>query len=442
MKTLLVPVYREPDENAPLLKRLPADTTVTVIARADPWLFIQFAPEEHGYIRASEAHPLYPRDSDTSAASLPALEPSQTPPLPYIVSPATSSLSVPVFCEPSLNAQIIGNLDAGARIYGISQDESWLYIQFSLEQRGYIEASNAHLAGAEELDRGGAASIPRVVQSTAKAPYPLLNPRRYIIKPTVGVRAAVFREANQNSEILGTLEPDTIVEVVWISERWLGIQRSPEEYGYIRRVNARPARTGELGRAESSNGSTPAVKPSHPLMSQPLRYVVSPTLSMRIPVFQKADRDSKILEYLEPETIVEVVWKTEIWLCINRSSGEYGYIKAMYATPFSGKEKPYRSTYSSGLSPRMVYSTGSYIDSKAKARPWFRATRSLFGFSIFLLFGGAILGSIQEQVCVFIFCQTTYPFAQLAEVCYVFGFILLAIGVVTLITALVIRASP
>ncbi len=44
MKTLLVPVYREPDENAPLLKRLPADTTVTVIARAAPWLFIQFAP--------------------------------------------------------------------------------------------------------------------------------------------------------------------------------------------------------------------------------------------------------------------------------------------------------------------------------------------------------------------------------------------------------------
>ena len=350
MKTLLVPVYREPDENAPLLKRLPADTTVTVIARADPWLFIQFAPEEHGYIRASEAHPLYPRDSDASPTSSPVIEPSQTSLLPYIVSPATSSLSVPVFCEPSLNAQIIGNLDAGARVEVISQDASWFYIQFSPEQRGYIEANHAHLAGAEELIRSEEALAPKIIWSEVKQPYPFITPAlRYIVSPTGGGRAAVYREANQGSELF---------------------------------------------------------------------------------------------DFLEPDTIVEVIWKSEFWLCIQRSPGEYGYIKAMDATPFSGKEKPYRSTYSSGLSPRMGYSTGSYNDSKAKARPWFRATRLLIGFGIFLLFGGAILGSIQEQVCAFIFCQTTYPFAQLAEVCYVFGFILLAIGVVTLITALVIRASP
>jgi len=338
MKTLLVPVYREPDENAPLLKRLPADTTVTVIARADPWLFIQFAPEEHGYIRASEAHPLHAQEPDSNVASLPALELSQTPLLPYIVSPSTASQSVPVFCEPSLEATAIGNLDAGARVEVISQDASWLYIQFSSEQRGYIEASHARLAGTEEASSSEEASTPKTVQSTVKLPHPLINPPlSYVISPVIARRAAVYREAKQGSELFGFLEPDTIVEVVWKTELWLCIQRSPGEYGYIRQFDARPLRAG------------------------------------------------------------------------SRTSG---------------------STSNAGS-----------VNSKAKARPWFRTTSVLLIFGILLLIIGAILGSIQEQVCVFIFCQTTYPFTQAAQTCYVFGSILLGAGGITLITALVIRAS-
>lgn len=521
-KTMLVPVFREPDESAQLLKRLPADTIVTAIARLDSWLFVRIAPGEHGYIRASDARSLNAPETVADAESSPVEGPSPIALLPYIVDPSAAPQSVSVFCEPSLNVPVIGSLDAGARIEVISQDASWLYIQFSPEQRGYIEVANARPAEANELlpnpiiistpshyvvkpASGRRAAVFReasqsselfaflepgttvevewesefwlriqhspgkygyirqidakplgtssrasastngtgsnVVRWTSKAPYPLISPRRYIIKSVVGLRTAVFREADQSSEILGDLESDTIVEVVWISERWLGIQRSPGEYAYIRRINARPARTGELGRGESSNGSAPTVKPPHPLMSQPLRYVISPTLSMRIPVFQEASRDSKILEYLEPETIVEVVWKSEIWLCINRSSGEYGYIKAMYASPFSRRWEAGKSTYASGLSVNARYNATSYNDGRAKARPWFRATRRLFGTSMFLLIGGTILASIQEQTCAFIFCQTTYPFAGVAVVCYVIGFILLVICVITLITALVIRAS-
>jgi hypothetical protein len=61
----------------------------------------------------------------------------------------------------------------------------------------------------------------------------------------------------------------------------------------------------------------------------------------------------------------------------------------------------------------------------------------LFGFGLFLLIVGAYLVSVEK--CAFIFCQ--HPYLQLAEVCYVFGFILLASCVVTFIAALIIRFS-
>lgn len=438
-KALLVPVYREPDENAELLKRLPADTTVAMIAPVNSWLFVRLAPGEHGFIRASDAHPLNAPEADASAIASPVAVASQSPLLPYIVSPTTSSQSVPVFCEPSLNVPVIGNLDAGARIEVISQDASWLYIQFSSEQRGYIVAGNARPATEDELIDSEAASSSDVVRSISNAPYPLISPRRYIIKPTVGVRAAIFREADQNSEILGTLEPDTIVEVVWISERWLGIQRSPGEYGYIRRVNARPARTDELGKSEvvatpkipASATPWPVVKPSYPLITPPLRYVTQLSVGLSVPVFREPNSNTKAFTHLKPDVEVKVVWKSLLWLCIQRGPGQYGYIRQADARLW-------------GTSPRTGSSTNKAgsNDGKAKARPWFRTvwTSTITGIASFIL--AAIAASIEEQSCVFIFCQTVHPFTQDAQVLNVLGFLSLGLAFVSLIVALIYRASP
>jgi hypothetical protein len=401
-KTMLVPVFREPDEAAPLLKRLPADTIVTTIARVDSWLFVRIAAGEHGYIRANDARSLNAPETDADAESSSTEEPPQTALLPYIVDPSAASQSVPVFCEPSMNVPVIGNLDAGARISVISQDASWLYIQISPEQRGYIVAGNARPATDEELNSSEAAPVPDAVRSTSNPPYPRIVPRRYIIKPTVGLRAAIFREADQNSEMLGTLEPDTIVEVIWVSERWLGIQRSPGEYAYIRKVNARPARTGELDKIEgtsipeisAADAPWPVVKPPYPLIVPPLRYVTKLSVGLSVPVFREPDSSTKAFAHLSADVEVKVVWKSLLWLCIRRGPGEYGYIRQADVRPW-------------GTSPRAGSTTNKAgsNDSKAKARPWFGATWASVIFGIACLILGAILASGKKRLASSFFAR-------------------------------------
>lgn len=352
-KTLLVAVYREPNENAELLKRLPADTTVAMIARVESWLFVRIAPGEHGFIRASDARPLRAPEADTSMVSLSDGELPQPSPMPYVVSPSVLSQSVSVFSEPSLNVPVIGNLDAGARIEVISQNASWLYIQYTPEQRGYIVAGNARPATTEELNDRIAISAP-VVRSTSNLPQ-----------------------------------------------------------------------------VSASAASWPIVKPPSPLITLPLHYVTRSSLGTTVPVFREPDSSTQAFARLEPGTEIKVIWKSVLWLCIQRAPGEYGYIRQADARPLGASSRTGSST-----------SSANSNNSKAKARPWFRSTWTslIMGIACFII--AAIVASIEEQTCVFIFCQTVHPFTQDAQILNVLGFISLGFSFICLIAALIIRASP
>lgn len=180
----------------------------------------------------------------------------------------------------------------------------------------------------------------------------------------------------------------------------------------------------------------------HPLLDPPMRYVLRPLLNIRVPAYMKADQESEIFEYLEPDAVVDVVWKNQLWLCIQRSPGQYAYIKERYARPFqSMKWKEEAQHVASFDSTTRSYSSTNSTNNIVIAKRWFLLSGVSFVLGLVVFFIAAIVASVEERACIFIFCSTTHPFTQQAQALNVLGYILLGIGVITFLIGLAVRSS-
>lgn len=183
-----------------------------------------------------------------------------------------------------------------------------------------------------------------------------------------------------------------------------------------------------------------------PVFGQKQWYVISPAIkSMRVPVLHDPTQSREVIGYLKANTIVEVISRSELWLCIQLTTKSRGYIQVIHTRPaapweFAVVTQTNTETSKVGASPLLTTQMGLTRGSKV-AGPNLKPAIVFFTLACFTFGGAMFLSSITERACYEVYfvegCSSNQPFSPIASVLTIVAAVLLALSVLIGIIALV-----